>query len=208
MLKKDNHIIESNFLSEGIKCAGTLYLPQKTDAKPGVIILGHGFAAERAFCLPEFAQRFSDAGYAAYIFDYRCFGDSEGEPRNWVSPKRHLADWRAVVKHVQALSEIDPGKLIIWGSSLGGGHVLKIASETPTISAVISQQPHVDGLALVLSKSPSDLVIAVAAGIRDLISSFVFGKPYYSKVAGRLGEFAAEPGVTYWNDANDWFLCH
>jgi len=38
---------------------------------------------------------------AVVLFDYRCFGGSEGLPRHWVSPRRHLQDWEAVVRHVQ-----------------------------------------------------------------------------------------------------------
>lgn len=30
----------------------------------------------------------------------RCFGGSEGSPRNWVSPRRHLEDWDAAVQYV------------------------------------------------------------------------------------------------------------
>ncbi len=35
------------------------------------------------------------------VFDYRTFGGSDGEPRHWVSPRRHLQDWRAAVRFVQ-----------------------------------------------------------------------------------------------------------
>jgi alpha/beta superfamily hydrolase len=44
-----------------------------------------------------FADVFVRAGMAALFFDYRTFGDSEGEPRHWVSPSRHLADWHAAL---------------------------------------------------------------------------------------------------------------
>jgi len=32
-------------------------------------------------------------GMAVFVFDYRGFNDSEGEPRNYINPKRHLQDW-------------------------------------------------------------------------------------------------------------------
>jgi hypothetical protein len=51
--------------------------------------------------LDKYASYFADKGLAAFVFDYRTFGGSSGEPRNWVSPRRHLADWRSAIKHVQ-----------------------------------------------------------------------------------------------------------
>jgi hypothetical protein len=37
--------------------------------------MAHGFGAERTFGLEPFAERFARAGLAAFLFDYRCFGD-------------------------------------------------------------------------------------------------------------------------------------
>ena len=51
--------------------------------------------------LHGFADRFASNGLAAVIFDYRTFGGSDGEPRHWVSPKRHLEDWTSTIHHVQ-----------------------------------------------------------------------------------------------------------
>jgi alpha-beta hydrolase superfamily lysophospholipase len=54
--------------------------------------MAHGFAAEKTFGLAAYAERFAAEGIAVYVFDYRCFGDSDGQPRNLVSPSRHLQD--------------------------------------------------------------------------------------------------------------------
>ncbi len=195
----DNQIFESNFLSDGDLCAGVLYLPKKTDFKPAVIILGHGFGADKSLRLPAFAECFRNAGLAAYIFDYRNFGDSEGKPRHWVSPKRHHADWRAAIRHVRTLPQINPERVVIWGTSFGGGHVLHIAAENPPISAVISQVPHVDGIATVSLLKYSDLIASAVAGIRDVFSSAILRKPYYSPVIGKPGEFAAMNSEDCWD---------
>jgi hypothetical protein len=66
--------------------------------------MAHGFGAERTFGLEPFAERFAQAGLAAFVFDYRCFGDSEGQPRNLVSPRRHLQDWEAALSYVKGLT--------------------------------------------------------------------------------------------------------
>ncbi len=85
--------VSSSFVSRGLRCAGTLLLPDRGDPPP-VIVMAHGFAGVRAMLLPH-ATRFVEAGYAVFLFDYRNFGDSEGKPRHWVDPGRHLGDWDA-----------------------------------------------------------------------------------------------------------------
>lgn len=51
--------------------------------------------------LHKYADSFASSGLAVLVFDYRSFGGSEGEPRQWVSPARHTADWAAAVRFVQ-----------------------------------------------------------------------------------------------------------
>ena len=58
--------------------------------------------------MPDFAARFADAGIAALTFDYRHWGQSEGEPRRLGSVPRQLSDWRSVVGHARELEGIDP----------------------------------------------------------------------------------------------------
>ena len=67
-----------------------------------VVILGHGIGGQKDMALHAFADRFASNGLAAVIFDYRTFGGSDGEPRHWVSPKRHLEDWSSTIDYVQA----------------------------------------------------------------------------------------------------------
>lgn len=43
------------------------------------------------FGLHKYADKFTNAGMAAFVFDYRGWGGSGGEPRHWLSAKRHMA---------------------------------------------------------------------------------------------------------------------
>ena len=181
--------VDRDFQSHGLKCAGWLFLPEGV-SKPPVVIMAHGIAAERTFRLPAFAEKFTARGLACFIFDYRNFGASEGEPRNLVSPARHLEDWRVAIKHVKNLPEIDPTRIALWGSSFGGGHVLAIASETTGLSAVVAQVPFVDGAVMLRNAPRSFIVQATFKGIRDLARSLTFRKPYCVPVVAEPGEFA------------------
>jgi alpha-beta hydrolase superfamily lysophospholipase len=63
--------------------------------------MAHGMGAQKDIGLWMYAERFCESGMAVVAFDYRCFGGSTGLPRHWVSPKRHLEDFEAVVQHVK-----------------------------------------------------------------------------------------------------------
>lgn len=66
--------------SAGFKLFGTLDLPDKFRAgeKLPTVLCCHGLRANRKVILPEFARAFVKQGYAAFVFDYRGFGESEG----------------------------------------------------------------------------------------------------------------------------------
>jgi fermentation-respiration switch protein FrsA (DUF1100 family) len=72
--------------------------------------------------LDAFAERFARAGLAALVFDYRHFGDSQGEPRQLLDIGRQLADWRAAIGYARTVDGIDPARIALWGSSFSGGH--------------------------------------------------------------------------------------
>ncbi len=183
--------IDSDFHSRGTRCAGWLYLPDDVPGPPPVVLMAHGFAAERTFRLPAYAERFVERGLGVFLFDYRGFGDSEGEPRQLVCPKRHLEDWRAAIRHVRALSRVDGTRMALWGSSFSGGHVIMLAAEQQEgISAIVAQVPFVDGLATVGSLGPAFSLRAVWAGLRDLGRMLTHRSPYYLPVVGTPEEFA------------------
>lgn len=181
---------DSDFTSQGQRCSGWLFMPQ-TIKKPPVVIMGHGFAAEKTFRLPAFAQRFVGNGMAVYMFDYRTFGDSQGRPRNNVNPFHHGEDWDAAIRHVKQLNQIDANRIALWGSSFAGGHVICAAARHHDITAIVSQVPFVDGMASMIMASPLDLVKALCAGLWDVLKSALTGEPYCVKAVGKPGEFAA-----------------
>ncbi|MFW6113420.1 MAG: alpha/beta hydrolase [Actinomycetota bacterium] len=179
---------DSDFLSQGIRCAGWLYRPEGV-SRPPVVIMAHGFAAERTFRLPEFAGKFLERGMAAFLFDYRNFGGSDGEPRNLVSNSRHLRDWEAAVAHVRGLPGIDPDRIALWGSSFSGGHVIVTASRDPEIAAIVSQVPFVDGLTTAYMTGFKHAVQATVAGVKDVFRMLSGRDPYYVPVVSEPDTF-------------------
>ena len=81
--------LDVEFLAEGSRCKAWLYLP-KTKKPAPVIVMAHGLGSTRVMRLGAYAERFRDLGYACLVFDYRHFGDSEGEPRQLLDVNKQL----------------------------------------------------------------------------------------------------------------------
>lgn len=180
---------ESYFLSKGTRCSGWLYIPDGIK-NPPVIIMAHGFGAEKTFRLDAFAERFADSGFAVFLFDYRNFGDSEGEPRNLINPFRHLVDWKNAIAHVRKINYIDNKRIFLWGTSFSGGHVIVTAANDGEISGIIAQVPFTDGFAVVRFLGFKFLLQATVEGLKDLLRMITFRPPYYAPIVGAPGSFA------------------
>ena len=137
----------------------------QSEGPPPVIVMAHGLGAIKALRLSAFAERFQAAGYACLVFDYRHFGDSEGEPRELLSISRQREDWRAAVAYARSLPDVDTDRVVLWGTSFGGGHAIATAAADHAVVAAIAQCPFTDGLASARQISPlGSARLAVAAG--------------------------------------------
>lgn len=185
------------FQSGGLRCAGWFYRP---DGPPpyACVILAHGLGGIRSHRLDLYASRFAEAGLAAMAFDYRYFGDSEGEPRLLVSIPRQLADYEAAIDWAKNHPEIDPKKIAIWGSSYSGGHVLTLGARHPELAAIVSQCPFTDGVkdGLRLRSVWQSLRLTIA-GVYDQLRGWAGLSPFYVATVGEPGSLAAldKPGA-------------
>mgnify|MGYP006137010195 CR=1 FL=1 len=59
----------------------------------------------------------------------------------------HLTEPRVAYCPAKGLDGVDPGRVVLWGISLGGGHVVSVAADRADVAAVVSVVPLVDGLA-------------------------------------------------------------
>ncbi|MEW6077433.1 MAG: alpha/beta fold hydrolase [Thermodesulfobacteriota bacterium] len=178
------------FQSRGSACRGWLFKPSQAGKMP-CVILAHGFCGVKEMRLDAYAERFAAAGYHALVFDYRHFGDSDGQPRQILDIKKQHQDWHAAIAFARSLPGVDPKKIIVWGTSFSGGHVLAVAAEDKNIAAVISQVPHMNGLATALAAGPAQNVRLGVAAFRDITRALLGRSPFYVPALGRPGELAA-----------------
>ena len=57
--------------------------------------------------------------------------ESTGEPRQLGWPPRHRDDYRAAVEFARGLDGVDPERIVLWGTSWSGGHVVYVAADDP-----------------------------------------------------------------------------
>ena len=103
--------------------------------------MGHGFSGTQDRLFGS-AETFAAADLAALTFDYRNFGESGGKPRQVIDIEGQRADWRAAVSWARSRPEIDPDRVALWGSSLGGTHTIFVAAADPGVAAVVAQIPY------------------------------------------------------------------
>jgi pimeloyl-ACP methyl ester carboxylesterase len=109
---------ELTFASGHDTCAAWFYPAAADEGARPIIVMAHGLTGTRRDRLGAFAERFAAAGIAAFVFDYRGFGDSTGEP-DLFEPSLQLEDWRAAIAFSRSLPDIDAGRVATFGSSLG-----------------------------------------------------------------------------------------
>lgn len=193
------------FDSHGTRCGATHLTARSddltTEAGRPCIVMGHGFGATRDAGLLPFAERFALAGADVLLFDYRGFGTSEGTPRQDVDHRRHREDYHAAIAAARAIDGVDPERIVLWGSSYSGGHVVVVASQDPRISALVSQGAAMDGLAAlfgVRTESGTGKTLALtAAGLRDAARALTRRAPYLVPIVGPEGSNAviSAPGA-------------
>jgi uncharacterized protein len=129
------------FNVEGAPIAAWLFLPSggSPEARVPAVVMAHGVGAVKEMYLEPFARCFAEAGVAALVFDYRGFGASGGEPRQRVSPRDQIEDYRSALTFMSLQPEIDPERLGVWGTSFSGGHVIEVAAHDPRVKVVVSQ---------------------------------------------------------------------
>ncbi len=188
--------VDVRFASGPGWCAGWWYEPESASPvelveTPGpVVIMAHGLGGVKEMRLDAYAERFVAEGYRVLVFDYRHFGDSDGEPRDLLDIQRQLDDWAAAMHHVRSLPQVDRKRIVLWGTSFGGGHVIEAASRDGGVAAIISQCPFTDGFASMRTIGLRSLVKLTVLGVRDALRGFRGRRPVRIAVAGRRGDAA------------------
>lgn len=180
-----------SFDAAGDRIAATIF--GRASERVPVVLLCPGFSGTQdTRSITAAAEAFAGEGWIAMTFDYRGFGRSEGEPRQVVSVRAQLDDIRSAVSYLRSRGDIDPDRVVLWGSSLGGGHVITIGAADARIAAVVAQVPF-NGFSKQSQREGQTMKGAYAllwAAIRDRIRGWIGRPPLYVKAVGSEGERA------------------
>ncbi|NIO03529.1 MAG: alpha/beta fold hydrolase [Proteobacteria bacterium] len=183
-----------SFEVKGMSLSAWLYLPENVSTPLPCIIMGHGFGGIKDMGLEPYAIRYQEAGFAVLAFDYRHFGESDGEPRQLVWIPYQLEDWLAAITYARGLKEIDPARIALWGTSMSGGHVIVTAAKDKNIACVSAQCPGLDGHASgeMISKREGIgyILRMIMHGQRDLVRSWLGLSPHKIPIVGKPGSIA------------------
>ncbi|MFJ8095870.1 alpha/beta hydrolase [Streptomyces griseofuscus] len=156
----------------------------------------------------RFAARFHEAGFTVLAFDHRRFGTSGGTPRQIVRFDEQIADWHAAIECAATLPDVDPDRIALWGFSLAGGHVFRVAADHPRLACAIAQTPLVDGRAVaphaLRSMTPGAALRLFGRGVADALGSLVGRPPLLVPTAGRAARSPRSPRPTPWTATARW----
>ena len=92
-MKKENVI----FKSEGKNCAAWLYVPDNLTQPAPAIVMAHGFSLVKEVFLDRYAAVFCENGFIVLVFDYRNFGESQGDRPQHLEPYEQIKDYRNAI---------------------------------------------------------------------------------------------------------------
>lgn len=192
------------FISRGALCRGWLFIPEisrEKEAAPG-IVMAHGFAGLKEMGLLPFAECFEAAGFVTLVFDYRFWGESEGEPRNQIFALEMVEDYRNAITWLSRRSEVNPDRIGIWGTSYAGGLCLYVGTHDKRVKAVVAQVPSTLNPESRRSKAPDTWDLVGQSLIKDRIQRYETGRVNYVKIVAPKGEPCIFPD----KDAYEWYM--
>ena len=135
------------FFSDGVTLRGIFRSPDEASEMPRpTLVQGPGWlglAAGQNYA--RWHEGLTAAGYSVLVFDYRGFGDSDGE-RGWVRPAWQLEDILNAVTYLTTREDVDANRIGTYGmGGTGGGNAILAAAHDPRIKAVAAQSVVADG---------------------------------------------------------------
>jgi dipeptidyl aminopeptidase/acylaminoacyl peptidase len=125
------HQYIASYLSQGFKIYGLLTIPTGQSPVGGwpVIIFNHGYIPPEQYRTTEryvaYVGAFAKNGYIVFKPDYRGNGSSEGQPEGAYYSPAYAVDVLNALASLKRYSQANPGKIGMWGHSMGGNITLR-----------------------------------------------------------------------------------
>lgn len=117
---------------------GNLVMPKilKKNIKAPAIVIGHPMGAVKEQSSMLYAQKLAEQGFVTLAIDLPFWGESEGEPRNAVSPDLYAEAFSAAVDYLGTRDFVDRNRIGALGICGSGGFVISAAKIDPRMKAI------------------------------------------------------------------------
>ena len=122
----------------GLKVAGNLFVPKSRDAskKLAAIVVGHPMGAVKEQSANLYATKLAERGFATLSIDLPFWGESEGQPRQVVSPDLYAEAFSAAVDFLGLNPLVDRERIGVLGICGSGSFVISAAKIDPRMKAI------------------------------------------------------------------------
>lgn len=117
---------------------GNLFIPKELDktTKHPAIIIGHPMGAVKEQSSNLYATKMAEQGFVTLAIDLSFWGESDGQPRNAVSPDIYSEDFSAAVDYLGTQSFVDKNNIGVIGICGSGSFAISAAKIDPRLKAI------------------------------------------------------------------------
>ncbi|HHW76315.1 MAG TPA: alpha/beta hydrolase [Xanthomonadaceae bacterium] len=118
--------------------AGNLFIPKNLNrnAKNPAIVVGHPMGAVKEQSANLYATKMAEQGFVTLSLDLSFWGESDGQPRNAVSPDIYAEDFSAAVDFLGTQPVVDRNRIGAIGICGSGSFVISAAKIDPRLKAI------------------------------------------------------------------------
>ncbi len=208
-------IKEVSFTSEGKTIIGHLYLPEGYDSNetvPAVVITG-AWTTVKEQMSADYATALAEKGYAALTFDFRGWGESEGDIKYLESPEEKITDINAAVEYLTTVDGVDVNRISGLGICASAGYISDVAANNDSmksfalvapwlhneeiVNVVYGGESSVQNLIKIGKEAGHGTYIEAASATNE--NSLMYQAPYYTETdRGLIDEYDNRFNVASW----------
>jgi uncharacterized protein len=121
-----------------MKVVGDIFTPKdlNKNTKSPAIIVGHPMGAVKEQSANLYATKMAERGFVTLSLDLSFWGESEGQPRNAVSPDIYAEDFSAAVDFLGTRPFVDRDRIGVLGICGSGSFAISAAKIDPRMKAI------------------------------------------------------------------------
>jgi fermentation-respiration switch protein FrsA (DUF1100 family) len=169
-----------------MQVTGNLFVPKNLDpnTRHAAIVVGHPMGAVKEQSANLYATKMAEQGFVTLSLDLSFWGESEGQPRNAVSPDIYAEDFSAAVDFLGTRPFIDRERIGAIGICGSGSFVISAAKIDPRMKAIATVSMYDMGAAnrdgLKKSQTLEQRKTAIAAATAQRYVEFAGGETKYT----------------------------